>query len=90
MHDLSAVAGVVGDDLKTIEDYARESAKAFGTDAAVAVEGYKLLLGQLTPKMAKCPEALKATTKARLPTTHQPCGWKMEVEEHGRDDCRAV
>ena len=60
MHDLSAVAGVVGDDLKTIEGYARESAKAFGTDAAVAVEGYKLLLGQLTPELAKCPEALKA------------------------------
>ena len=60
MHDLSAVAGVVGDDLKKIEGYARDSAKAFGTDAAVAVEGYKLLLGQLTPELAKCPEALKA------------------------------
>ena len=60
MHDLSAVAGVVGEDLKKIEGYARESAKAFGTDAAVAVEGYKLLLGQLTPELAKCPEALKA------------------------------
>ena len=76
MHDLSAVAGVVGDDLKTIEGYARESTKAFGTDAAVAVEGYKLLLGQLTPELAKCPEALKATTKAGLPTTHKPCAWK--------------
>lgn len=60
MHDLSAVAGVVGEDLEKIEGYARESAKAFGTDAAVAVEGYKLLLGQLTPELAKCPEALKA------------------------------
>lgn len=30
MHDLSAVAGVVGEDLKKIEGYARESAKAFG------------------------------------------------------------
>ena len=60
MHDLSAVAGVFGDDLKKIESYARESAKTFGTDAAVAVEGYKLLLGQLTPELAKCPEALKA------------------------------
>ena len=60
MHDLSAVAGVVGEDLKKIEGYARESAKAFGTDASVAVEGYKLLLGQLTPELAKCPEALKA------------------------------
>lgn len=60
MHDLSAIAGIVGDDLKAIEDYARKSAKAFGTDAAVAVEGYKLLLSQLSPEIAKCPEALSA------------------------------
>lgn len=39
MHDLSAVAGVTGDGLKQIEKFARESAKTFGTDAAVAVEG---------------------------------------------------
>lgn len=60
MHDLSAVAGVVGDELKKIERYARESAKAFGTDASTAVEGYKLLLSQLTPELGKCPEALKS------------------------------
>lgn len=59
MHDLSAVAGVTGDALKEIEGYARDSAKAFGTDASVAVEGYKLLLSQLTPELGKCPEALK-------------------------------
>ena len=59
MHDLSAVAGVTGDALKEIEGYARESAKAFGTDAGTAVEGYKLLLSQLTPELGKCPEALK-------------------------------
>lgn len=60
MHDLSAVAGVTGEGLKTIEGYARSSAKAFGTDAGTAVEGYKLLLSQLTPELGKCPEALKA------------------------------
>ena len=60
MHDLSAVAGVVGDDLKKIEGYARQSAKAFGTDAGVAVEGYKLLLSQLSPELGKFPEALQA------------------------------
>lgn len=58
MHDLSAVAGVVGDDLNAIEGYARASAKAFGTDASVAVEGYKLLLSQLSPELAKYPDAL--------------------------------
>ena len=41
-----------------IEGFARDSAKAFGTDAAVAVEGYKLLLSQLTPELGKYPEAL--------------------------------
>ena len=60
MHDLSAVAGVTGDSLKLIEDYARESAKAFGTDASEAVTGYKLLLSQLSPELGKYPEALKA------------------------------
>lgn len=60
MHDLSAVAGVVGDDLKQIEGYARASAKAFGTDAGVAVEGYKLLLSQLSPELGKFPKALQA------------------------------
>ena len=60
MHDLSAVAGVTGDALKEIEGYARSSAKAFGTDAGTAVEGYKLLLSQLTPELGKCPAALKS------------------------------
>ena len=60
MHDLSAVAGVAGEELKQIETFARQSALAFGTDAAVAVEGYKLLLSQLTPELGKYPEALSA------------------------------
>lgn len=60
MHDLSAIAGVTGDALKEIEGYARQSAKTFGTDASVAVEGYKLLLSQLSPELAKQPVALQA------------------------------
>lgn len=60
MHELSAVAGVTGDGLKQIEHFARQSAKTFGTDASVAVEGYKLLLSQLTPELGKYPEALSA------------------------------
>lgn len=59
MHDLSAVAGVTGDSLKQIEGFARESAKTFGTDASVAVEGYKLLLSQLSPELGKYPDALR-------------------------------
>lgn len=73
MHDLSAVAGVVGDDLKTIEGYARESAKAFGTDASEAVTGYKLLLSQLSPELGKYPEALKAMG-ANIQTTAKLMG----------------
>ncbi len=60
MHDLSAVAGVTGDGLKQIEGYARDSAKAFGIDASQAVEGYKLLLSQLSPELGKYPDALRA------------------------------
>lgn len=73
MHDLSAVAGEVGDDLKKIEGNARERAKAIGTDASVAVEGYKLLLGQMTGEPAKCAEALK-TLGERVQITSKMMG----------------
>ena len=58
--DLQAVTGVTGEGLRQIEGYARETAKAFGIDAAGAVESYKLILGQLSPELAKSPVALKA------------------------------
>lgn len=73
MHDLSAVAGVTGEGLKTIENYARESAKTFGSDAGTAVQGYKLLLSQLTPELGKCPQALKAMGDA-IQTTSKLMG----------------
>lgn len=60
MTDLQAVTGVTGEGLKQIEGYARDTAKAFGIDAAGAVESYKLILGQLSPELAKSPVALKA------------------------------
>lgn len=73
MHDLSAVAGVTGEGLKTIEGYTRSSAKAFGTDASVAVQGYKLILSQLSPELGKCPAALKAMGDA-IQTTSKLMG----------------
>lgn len=73
MHDLSAVAGVTGEGLKTIEGYARSSAKAFGTDASVAVQGYKLILSQLSPELGKCPAALKVMGDA-IQTTSKLMG----------------
>ncbi len=73
MHDLSAVAGVTGEGLKIIEGYARSSAKAFGSDASVAVQGYKLILSQLSPELGKCPAALKAMGEA-IQTTSKLMG----------------
>lgn len=73
MHDLSAIAGVTGKTLDEIEGYARDSAKAFGTDAATAVEGYKLLLSQLSPELGKYPEALRVMGDA-IQTTSKLMG----------------
>lgn len=60
MADLSAITGVTGKKLQEIEGYARDNAKAFGTSAADSVESFKLVLSQLTPEIAKQPQALKA------------------------------
>ena len=60
MHDLSAITGVVGEQLKEIEGYARSAAKTFGGSAADSVEAYKLILSQLSPEIAKVPSALSA------------------------------
>lgn len=60
MHDLQAMTGVAGEKLKEIESYARNSAKTFGGSAAQGVESYKLILGQLSPEIAKVPQALKS------------------------------
>ena len=60
MHDLQAMTGVAGEKLKEIEGYARNSAKTFGGSAAQGVESYKLILGQLSPEIAKVPQALKS------------------------------
>ena len=58
--DLSAISGETGESLTTIERYARDAAKTFGGSAAQSVESYKLLLSQLSPELAKTPDALKA------------------------------
>jgi TP901 family phage tail tape measure protein len=64
MHDLSAMTGVAGGKLKEIEGYARKSATTFGGSAAAGAESFKLILGQLTPEIAKVPEALDAMGKS--------------------------
>lgn len=60
MRELSAATDITGDALKRIETYARDTAKTFGIDASQAVEGYRLLLEQLSPELGKYPEALQA------------------------------
>jgi TP901 family phage tail tape measure protein len=59
MHDLSAITGVTGAGLKNISNAARESAIAFGTNAAQNVESYKLILSKLDPEIGKNSTALK-------------------------------
>lgn len=69
MYDRSAIAGVPGKTLDKIERYARDSAKAFGIDASQAVEGYKLLLSQLSPELGKYPDALQAMGNSIVTTS---------------------
>lgn len=56
--DMSATTGMVGEGLEKLADNARDTAKAFGTDAAKAADVYKELLSKLTPELAKAPDAL--------------------------------
>lgn len=70
---LSAVTGVTGKGLKEIEGYARDAAKTFGGSAADSVESYKLVLSQLSPEIAKVPEAL-AQMGAHIKTTSKTMG----------------
>ncbi|WP_281233507.1 phage tail tape measure protein [Flavobacterium gelatinilyticum] len=58
MYDLQAMTGVTGQKLKEIEGYARKAGKTFGVSAADGAEAFKLILGQLTPEIAKVPAAL--------------------------------
>ncbi|MBP4140018.1 phage tail tape measure protein [Flavobacterium geliluteum] len=64
MYDLSAMTGVAGEKLEQIEKNARKSGLAFGNSAASGAEAYKLILGQLTPEIAKVPDALDAMGKS--------------------------
>lgn len=69
MKDLEAMTGLAGDKLKEIEGYARNSAKIFGGSAADSVESYKLILGQLSPEIAKVPAALDSMGKTVMTTS---------------------
>lgn len=59
LREVSAITGVTGKGLDDLGGYARESAKAFGGNAAEHLKTYQLLLSELTPELANKPEALK-------------------------------
>lgn len=63
LQDLKAITGATDSQLKLIKQSARETATAFGIDAAGGVEAYKLLLSQLSPEIANNPAALNAMGK---------------------------
>lgn len=81
MYDLSAMTGVAGDKLKEIEGYARASAKTFGGSAADGAESYKLILGQLTPEIAKVPKALNDMGKSVAVTSKLMGGDQVAATE---------
>ncbi len=59
MKDMSAITGVVGDQLDDLGDNARETGIKFGVDASDMVESYKGVLSRLGPEIAKDSEALE-------------------------------
>ncbi|WP_091398460.1 phage tail tape measure protein [Flavobacterium noncentrifugens] len=81
MYDLSAMTGVAGDKLKEIEGYARKSAVTFGGSAADGAESFKLILGQLTPEIAKVPSALDAMGKSVAVTSKLMGGDQVAATE---------
>lgn len=58
MAELSAITGIVGEDLDVIGKNARDASEAFGIDGASFVRSYALLLSQLSPEIANNSEAL--------------------------------
>ncbi len=57
---LSATSGITGGNLELVERHARQTATTFGGTAAQSVETYNMLLEQLSPQLARSPEALGA------------------------------
>lgn len=81
MKDLQALTGLAGEKLKEVEGYARESAKTFGGSAANGVESYKLILGQLSPEIAKVPKALKSMGETVMYTSKLMGGDQLAATE---------
>lgn len=61
--DMSAITGVVGQDLENMGLKARNLTKELGGSATATLETYKLMLSQLTPELAKSPDVLDAMAR---------------------------
>lgn len=81
MKDLQALTGLTGSKLKEVEGYARNAAKTFGGSAANSVESYKLLLGQLSPEIAKVPAALDSMGRTVMTTSKLMGGDQLAATE---------
>lgn len=81
MKDLQALTGLTGNKLKEVEGYARKAAKTFGGSAANSVESYKLLLGQLSPEIAKVPAALDSMGRTVMTTSKLMGGDQLAATE---------
>lgn len=81
MYDLAAMTGVAGEKLEQIENNARKSGLAFGGSAADGAEAYKLILGQLTPEIAKVPDALDEMGKSVGTTSKLMAGDQVAATE---------
>lgn len=57
--EMSGITNLAGKDLESLADKARETAVAFGSNAADATGLYTSLLSKLTPELKKAPEALQ-------------------------------
>jgi TP901 family phage tail tape measure protein len=64
--DVSAITGVVGDDLTALGNKARESAKIYGVDASAGLENYKAILSRLGPDIAQNQDALDTMNRNAL------------------------
>lgn len=64
LKDMQAITGVNDALLSKLGNNARQLAKAYGIDAAGAIESNKLLLSQLSPELAKAPAALDAMSRS--------------------------
>lgn len=58
--EMSGITNLAGKDLENLADKARDTAKAFGTNAADATDLYTNLLSKLSPTLKATPESLQA------------------------------